>query len=245
MKFKYFEKNPELYEEGFDYRKINQQVSFLDKLFSKYKSKEILDVACGHTPQGRKLAKKGYNVSGIDLSESLLKLGEQRAKEEGVKIKLYKKDMRKFNIGKFDAAYIMFSSILHLYKKKDLLLHFKSVSINLKKNGLYIIDLSDLPFDSPFKPKIFRKRKKDIRTIITYKPLNRKNLTANFTCTSFFKDKKVNEDSFTVLMFISLTLLKELTRKTGFEILDIYSDFKFNKKLNSKKPEYIAVLRKT
>lgn len=243
-KFRFFEKNPELYELGFDYRAINTQVKFLDKVFSKNKAKTILDIACGHTPQGRRLAKLGYKVSGIDLSDSLLSLAMKRAKQEGVKIKLYKRDMKRFNIGKFDAAYILFSSILHLYKSKDLVSHFNAVNKNLKKDGLYIIDLSSLPFDSPFKPATFKKSKKNVKTIINYKPLNKKNLTANFTCISFFKEEKVNEDSFTVRMFLSLKTIKILAKKTGFKIVDFYRDFKFNKKLNPKKHEYIAILKK-
>lgn len=243
-KFSFFDKNPELYEQGFSDREINQQVKFLDKIFSKHKAEKILDIACGHTPQGRKLAKLGYKVYGIDLSSSLLKLADKRAKEEGVRIKLYKKDMRKFNIGKFDAAFILFSSILHLYKPEDLVSHFNSVNKNLKKKGLYIIDLSSLPYDSPFEPASFKEEKGDLITNITYTPLYTSKLTARFTCTSIFKNKKVNEESFTVLMGLSSNVLNKLAKDTGFEILEVYKDFEFSKNFNPKKPEYIAILRK-
>ena len=40
-KFSFFDKHPELYEKGFDYRKINEQVKFLDKIFSKNKVKNF------------------------------------------------------------------------------------------------------------------------------------------------------------------------------------------------------------
>jgi len=243
-KFKFFDKHPELYEKGFDYRKINQQVKFLDKIFLKHKIKSVLDIACGHTPQGRKLAKKGYKISGLDLSNSLLKLASKRAKEEEIKLKLYKKDMKKFKIGKFDAAYILFSSILHLNKEKDLISHFKSVNNNLKKGGLYILDLSSLPFDSPNKPAKFTTKKGNLITKIVYVPSKISKYQAKFTCTSLFKNKKVNEDSFIVLRYLPLTLLNKLAKKTGFEIKELYKDFNFNKELNQKKEEYIAVLIK-
>ncbi|MAG79210.1 hypothetical protein CMI40_02440 [Candidatus Pacearchaeota archaeon] len=243
-KFKFFDKHPELYEQGFAYRRIGEQVKFLDKIFSKHKFKKIIDIACGHTPQGRKLAKKGYKISGIDLSSSLLNLARKRAKEEGVKINLYKKDMRNFKLRKFDGAYILFSSILHLYEEKDLISHFRAVNNNLKKGGLYIVDLSSLPFDSPYKKASFNKKQGDILTKIIYSPQNKSKLTAKFTSISFFKGKKVNIDSFTVLMFLSLNHLKNLVNQTGFKIIETYSDFNFNKKLNKKKAEYIAVLRK-
>ncbi len=243
-KFTFFEKNPEFYEEGFGYREIEQQVIFLNKIFSKNKCKKILDIACGHSPQGRLLAKKGYDISGIDLSESLLKLGKLRASQERVNVKFYKKDMSNFSLGKFDAAYILFSSILHLYKKEDLFSHFQSVNKNLKKGGLYIIDLSDLPFDSPFKPKEFKHLKGKLKTIINYSPKDIPNLTASFKQKSIFNGKIVNKEEFNVLMFIPLPLLFSLATSTGFEIKKLYSNFNFNHELNKNRPEYIAVLRK-
>ena len=38
--------------------------------------------------------------------------------------------------------------------------------------------------------------------------------------------------------------LREICEKTGFDIKNIYKDFTFSKKLNVKKPEYIAILKK-
>ncbi len=243
-KFTFFENNPGLYEQGFSYRLINQQVNFLDKIFQKNKCKKILDIACGHSPQGRLLAKKGYNVAGIDLSESLLKLGKQRANQEGANIKFYKKDMSNFYLGKFDAAYILFSSILHLYKKEDLFSHFRSVSKNLKKNGLYIIDISSLPFDSPLKYKKIKYSKGKLTTIVEYSPKDILNLTALFNVRSIFNKKIVNEEKFTILMFLPLSLLFSLTKTNDLKIEKLYSDFDFDKKLNKNRPEYIAILRK-
>lgn len=243
-KFTFFNEHPELYEEGFDSKKIAKQVKFLDKIFSHYGLKRILDIACGHTPQGRRLAKLGYNVSGIDLSSSLLKLAKKRASEEGVKINFHRKDMRNFSIGKFDAAYILFSSILHLYTSRDLISHFDAVNRNLKKGGLYIIDLSDLPYENSDEEDYFKKKKGDLVTEITYTPSKKHNSRANFKCVSIFKGEKVNEDSFTVLRAIAPDLMRKLARDARFEILDVFSDFNFKKNFNKNKFEYIVVLRK-
>jgi len=243
-KFTFFEENPEFYEEGFSYRAINNQVNFLNKIFSKNKCKKILDIACGHSPQGRLLAKKGFDISGIDLSESLLKLGRKRAQKEKVNVKFYKKDMSNFNLGKFDGAYILFSSILHLYKKEDLFSHFQSVNKNLRKGGLYIIDLSSLPFDSPFKSKEIKHSRGKLKTILNYSPKDTQNLIASFKQKSIFNGKIVNQEEFNVLMFLPLPLLFSLAKSNGFEIKKLYSNFEFNKNLNKKRPEYIVVLRK-
>jgi len=243
-KLTFFEKNPELYEQGFSYRAIDEQVNFLDQIFKKNKCKKILDVACGHSPQGRLLAKRGYQVSGIDISKQLLKLGRKRAREEKVDVKFYNRDMSNFYLEKFDAAYILFSSILHLYKKENLVSHFKSINRNLKKNGKYIIDLSSLPFNNPLKSKEIRYTKGKLKTIINYYPKDILNLTSSFEIKNLLNKKIVNKEKFTTLMFLSLPLLFSLSNANGLEIDELYADFDFSKKLNNKKPEYIAILRK-
>ena len=242
--FSFFGSHPELYEEGFDYREMDQQVHFLDKLFSDNKCKKILDVACGHSPHGRMLAKKGYKVSGIDLSEPLLRLGRLRASQERVNIRFCQRDMSDFFIGKFDAAYILFSSILHLYKGRDLNSHFRSVGKSLKRGGLYIIDISSLPFKSPFVPNKITYSKGRLRTIIEYTPVDASHLVASFKMSSILKGKIVNRDDFSVLMFLPLPFLVSLSRSNGFDLEGLYSDFDFSKDFDKKKPEYIAVLRK-
>src|SRR3990172_2481841 len=224
----FFEAEPELYEKTFGYRRFGVQVSFLDKIFKKYRAKKILDIACGHSPHGRILAKRGYNVSGIDLSKSLLKLGEKRAKKEKARIRFFKKDMEHFYLGKFDAAYIMFNSILHLNSKDKLISHFRSVNKNLKSKGIYIIDLSQSPFKNPFKKHVIKRRIGGIKSVITYVPSDKEKLTAKFKTETYYQGKKY-VDEFNVLMFIPIKILKEIAEKTGFRIINIYSNFKFYK----------------
>jgi SAM-dependent methyltransferase len=239
----FFEAKPELYEKTFGYRDFKAQVGFLDKVFKKNKVKKILDIACGHSPQGRMLAKRGYEVSGIDLSESLLELGKKLAKKEKIKMIFYKRDMTNFYVGKFDAAYIMFNSILHLNSIKKLKAHFKAVNKNLKSNGIYIIDIYQSPFKDPFKKHIIDRKINGIRSVITYSPLNKKMLTARFKMETYYKKNKYI-DQFIVLMFLPLKLLKEISKRTGFELINTYSNFKFQK-LNKKETiRYIAVLKK-
>ena len=242
-KISFFEPEPELYEKTFGYRDFKTQANFLDKVFKKNKARKILDIASGHSPQGRLLAKKGYKVSGIDLSEPLLRLGRKRAKDENAKIKFYKKDMANFNLGKFDAAYIMFNSILHLNSQNKLKSHFKSVSRNLRKGGIYVIDLSQSPFKNPFQKHRINRKIDRIRSVITYTPLNKKELTAEFQTETYYKGKKY-ADKFKVLMFLPLKTLDDIAAKSGFEIVNIYSDFKFKKVNGNNAIKYVAILRR-
>jgi len=242
-KISFFDAEPELYEKTFGYRDFKTQVRFLDKIFKKNNSKKILDIVCGYSPQGRMLSKKKYFLAGIDLAKGLLKLGEKKAKKEKVNMKFHEMDMTNFKLGNFDAAYIMFNSLLHLNSKEKPLSHFKSVNNNLKKGGIYIVDLSQSPFDEPFKKHKIDRRIKGIKSIITYIPLSKKNLTARFQIETHYKDKKYL-DSFKVLMFLPLEALKSIAKKTGFEIGALYKDFNSTKLKKNNAITSIAVLRK-
>jgi len=239
----FFEVNPELYESTFGYRDFDKQVDFLDTIFKKYHVKSILDIACGHIPHGRMLAKKGYNIVGIDVANSLLKLGKKRAREEGIKVELYNKNMIKFYIRKFEAAYIMFNSILHLISYEQLYSHFKSVNENLKKKGIYIIDLSQSAHENPFKKHKIDRIVKGIRSVINYNPKDSKNLLASFKVDTFYKKRRYSNESL-VLMFLPIPLLQSLSHETGFNVVDVFSDFDFKKNFRKENQTYIAILQK-
>jgi 2-polyprenyl-3-methyl-5-hydroxy-6-metoxy-1,4-benzoquinol methylase len=63
-----------------------------------------------------RLIEKGYNVTGLDLSENML----ERARKLMPKEVLLKEDMTKFDLGKkFDMVLCNYNSICHLLKFED------------------------------------------------------------------------------------------------------------------------------
>jgi len=65
-----------------------QEVDFIEQEIGDNTSKRILDIGCGTGRHAIELAKRGYQVTGIDLSESQLKRAQQKAKNENVHIDL-------------------------------------------------------------------------------------------------------------------------------------------------------------
>ena len=65
------------------------EVDFLEKEFGHDRSKSILDIGCGTGRHAIELARRGYSVTGIDLSASQLERAGQKAKEAGVHIDLF------------------------------------------------------------------------------------------------------------------------------------------------------------
>lgn len=64
------------------------EVDFLEKEFDYDRTKSILDIGCGTGRHAIELARRGYSVTGIDLSASQLERAGQKAKEAGVCVDL-------------------------------------------------------------------------------------------------------------------------------------------------------------
>ena len=72
------------------------EVDFIEREISYKKNIRILDVGCGTGRHSIELAKRGYDVTGIDLSEDQLKRAKEKAREAGVMINFLRQDARSF-----------------------------------------------------------------------------------------------------------------------------------------------------
>ena len=68
----------------------------------------ILDIGCGTGRHSIELAKRGYNVTGIDLSESLINRAKELATEQGLNINFQVRDARSLTfLNEFDLAIML------------------------------------------------------------------------------------------------------------------------------------------
>jgi len=70
------------------------ECDFIEKEIEYNKATRILDIGCGTGRHSIELAKRGYAVVGIDLSESLLKRAKEKASEQKLQIVFQKHDAR-------------------------------------------------------------------------------------------------------------------------------------------------------
>lgn len=78
-------------------------------LFKVKKGMKILDIGCGTGNFSIKLAKMGCKVVGIDISEEMLNIAEEKAKKEDLDIEFYNMDVYdlKFEKETFDGVFSM------------------------------------------------------------------------------------------------------------------------------------------
>jgi ubiquinone/menaquinone biosynthesis C-methylase UbiE len=112
------------------------------KLLRKIKAKKILDLGCGTGRHVIAMAKKGFEVYGVDISKKALNLAKERLKEEGLKAKLrvgdfYKKLPYK---DKFFDGVISIKALHHarVFKIKKLI---KEIERVMKPGGILMIEV--------------------------------------------------------------------------------------------------------
>lgn len=102
----------------------------------------ILDLACGSGTLAILLSLKGYEVEGLDLSETIIEIAQEKAKINHLTIPFHVADMTHFNLHKtYDCITCFFDSVNFLKTDSDLQNMLETVHNHLKPNGLFIFDL--------------------------------------------------------------------------------------------------------
>ena len=103
----------------------------------------LLDLGCGTGSMTELLAKQGYDMIGVDLSDSMLDIAMEKRAQSGHNILYLQQDMREFELyGTVRAVICLCDSLNYLLKEDDLLTTFKLVNNYLDPNGLFIFDFN-------------------------------------------------------------------------------------------------------
>ncbi len=143
-KKQWYEKLFENYSDSYDYESFTKgtkgECNFIEKELSFNKAIKILDVGCGTGRHSIELAKRGYNITGIDLSESMLEKAREKAAKSGLDIEFLQYDARELPFeGCFDAALMLCEGAFPLMETDEM--NFKileNVAKALKKEGKFI-----------------------------------------------------------------------------------------------------------
>jgi len=94
-------------EEAFTQGTIGE-CDFIEEEVNHLKSNKILDIGCGTGRHSIELAKRGYSMTGVDLSESQLGRAKEKAKEQGQEVDFQLRDARNLNfVQEFDLVIML------------------------------------------------------------------------------------------------------------------------------------------
>ncbi|MBK8551390.1 MAG: class I SAM-dependent methyltransferase [Ignavibacteria bacterium] len=126
-----------------DYR---EESEYIIKLIERAGTdrKKILDLGCGTGKHNIYFARRGYEVTGIEISEKMLGIASKNLDAEtglSSKLKFIRGDIRDVRLPeKFDIITSLFHVINYQILNEDLRSLLKTVKAHLKENGKFIFD---------------------------------------------------------------------------------------------------------
>lgn len=102
---------------------------------------KILDMACGSGRHSIMLARKGYDITAVDLSSNLLSVAKANAAKEKLKINFIQSDIRTFDTPqKFDLIINLFTSFGYFDTDAENFSVLKKAYDYIKKDGYFVLD---------------------------------------------------------------------------------------------------------
>ena len=218
-----------------DYNEAKEFVKTILKHIKLKKNSKILDAACGKGRHSIEIERFGYKVTGIDLSKNSIK---EAKKNENKNLNFLIHDISVPMNEKYDAVFNLFTSFGYHDKKKDLDV-LNAIEINLKNNGIGIIDFFNI---NRVKNELVKKEiivKKDIKFNITRK-VNKNYVSKNI----IFEDNQTTYNYNESVNALSLKEFEEYFSKTNLEILEVFGDYNLKEFKTNVSPRLIILFQK-
>ncbi len=140
----WYEKLYDNYGDQYDKEPFTQgtggECNFIERELQYDKSLKIIDIGCGTGRHTIELAKRGYSVTGIDLSESQLKKAREKAELNNLKVDFLKQDARNLPFeNQFDVAIMLCEGGFPLMETDEMNFEIlKNVTKSLKSPAKFI-----------------------------------------------------------------------------------------------------------
>lgn len=126
------------------YDTVSQVLSSLLTRYGKSRGL-LLDLACGTGSVSVRLAKKGYEVIGLDLSPEMLSEAQNKAYSAGQNILFLCQDMTALDLyGTVDAAVCTLDGLCHLPDEESVFAALQKVSLFMNPGGVFLFDVNSV-----------------------------------------------------------------------------------------------------
>ena len=140
-----YENFAQLYDKLMDEVDYNEWANYLKRIIEEFNSdaNHILDLACGTGNITIPMSTLGYNLWGVDISEEMLSIAENKARIFGQNIRFIKQDMRNLNLTKtFDVVTCGCDGVNYITREYELEKVFNDIFRILNPRGIFIFDIS-------------------------------------------------------------------------------------------------------
>ncbi len=229
------------------YDKINEDIDYrawadyFEKCFEKYlqnKPELVLDLACGTGSMTMELARRGYDMIGVDGSECMLSVAYSRAYGENISGILYlNQDMRQFELyGTVGAVSCCLDSINYLISEEDIGQCFKCVHNYLDPGGLFLFDVNTpYKFENIYGSNSYILECEDENGYCDFcgwqNEYDKESKLCRFYLSVFSETvggKYTRRDEEQTERCYSLSEIADILDRCGFEFLGVFGDFEFS-----------------
>lgn len=220
--------------------------SVIQREYKAARPELLLDLGCGTGSMTLELAKRGYDMTGVDYSPEMLDVARERASELGFdgKILWLCQDMRKFELyGTVDVAVSCLDSVNHLTGRGDLNKFLSLVHNYLIPDGLFIFDVNGKrKFESIYGEQTYCMEEGNAVCVWQnfYNPGSK---ICDFYITLFEEcadGRYIRHDEMQRERMYTLRSLKRALSENSLEFIGAYSDFDFKPATDDDERIYIV-----
>jgi 2-polyprenyl-3-methyl-5-hydroxy-6-metoxy-1,4-benzoquinol methylase len=234
--------NSPYYHQLYFHRDDKEAAAFIDKLITYLKpapGSTMLDVACGKGRHSLQLANKGFDVTGIDLSNDSI---NEALLNETDTLHFYKHDMRlPFWINYFNYAFNFFTSFGYFRTRREHDNAIRTIAQAIKSEGTFVMDFLNVHYAEDHLVHQAEKEIEGVNFIVT----------KWYDETHFYK-KIVVEDECQEEPLIytekvakfSLGDFTEMFAYQGLQMHEVYGDYSFSNYDVKKSPRMVMIAKK-
>ena len=234
--------NSPYYHQLYFNRDEKEAAAFIDKLIDYLQpptGSAMLDVACGKGRHSVHLAEKGFDVTGIDLSEDSI---NEALKHEADTLHFFRHDMRlPFWINYFNYAFNFFTSFGYFNTRREHDNAIRTIAQSLKSHGYFVMDYLNVHYAEDH---LVHQFDKEIDGVNYY-------ITKWFDETHFYKKIPVEDDALDEPLIYTEKVAKfslgdftEMFAYQGLQIQDVFGDYTFANYDVKKSPRLIMIAKK-
>lgn len=214
-----------------DYKKWADFIEKILKKECKSRPDLVLDLGCGTGKMTLELARRGYDMTGIDYSPEMLDIARTAAENEGHDVLWLCQDMREFELyGTVDAAVCCLDGINHLEEDGDLERCFALVHNYLIPDGIFIFDINGkYKFENIYADNTFS-MEEDGAVCIWENYYDRDSKICDFYITLFEEcndGRYIRHDETQSERMYTLDEVKNALNKSNMEFIAAYGDLDF------------------
>jgi cyclopropane fatty-acyl-phospholipid synthase-like methyltransferase len=213
--------NCELWEKAVSADWTNQEVNFLIDELKIRQGQHVLDIPCGFGRHAIELSKRGFNVTGVDISQTFINKLNEKIKAEKLSVTAIQGDILTLQLKQKYAGAICMGNSFGYFNIEKMKLFVEKVSSCLEPGSKFIINSGMLA--ESILPN-FSKSKSFVIGDITMDITNAYNVDESFMISDilYTKDSKKETHSFKHYVF-TLGEIQRLLKMYGLDIIHTYN----------------------